>query len=202
MRSRDRICLVCGQQFYDRQATSIRQKYCSSKCHGVATSARAAKSYPPKAEVQALYNSGMSDREIAQHYRRSYQWALLVRRYHGIAGRANGSWNRKPISKQNDRARWGIHRKPEKACRNCGRSGRLDLHHAVPRSLCRASKYDLRNGLPLCDRCHVGWHRKLIVISRAVFTPEEWAYLTNLKLVDREIGAWLDKHYPKVARNG
>lgn len=194
--SRNRRCVVCEKPFYDRQSTTIRQKYCSLKCHGVAVRERASKTYPQKAEVLALYDGGMSDRDVANHYGRSHQWSLGVRRYYGIVGRARGSWNKKPLRKKRDRARWGMHRKREDQCRNCGANGPLDLHHAVPRSLCKASKYDLRNGLPLCDTCHFGWHHKKLVIHRDVFKPEEWAFLTSLQLVDRDVRAWLDKHYP------
>jgi 5-methylcytosine-specific restriction endonuclease McrA len=187
--------VVCAREFYDRQASTIRQKYCSGKCYGQAKQARIAESYPKRSEVAALYRRGKSDRQVGRHFGHTGQWAMYLRRHYGIAPGPRG--RKKPLHRAGDRLRWGIHRKLERACRNCGATPEhLDLHHAIPRSLSRAAKYDLRNGLPLCDRCHVGWHRKLIVIYRDVFTPEEWTYLVSVKIVGRETLPWLDKHYP------
>lgn len=194
--SRERECGFCGNAFYDRQATTIRQKYCSHRCQGQAKHARAVKSYPPEAELRALYAAGETDRAIGRRYGHTCMWALGVRRFYGIAGKPRGSWRAKPLAQRGDRARWGMHRKPEKNCRNCGATGRLDLHHAIPRSRSKAAKYDLRNGIPLCDVCHFGWHHKKLVICREVFKPEEWEYISSVQLVDRDITAWLDKHYP------
>jgi hypothetical protein len=36
------------------------------------------------------------------------------------------------------------------------------------------------------------------VITRAVFTAEEWAYISSLQLTGRAIAGWLDRHYPAV----
>lgn len=52
------------------------------------------------------------------------------------------------------------------------------------------------NGITLCNRCHISWHRGGRVIPRALFTADEWAYLSSLTLTGRETAAWLDKHYP------
>jgi HNH endonuclease len=91
---------------------------------------------------------------------------------------------------------WSLAAKPERKCRVCPRRA-TDLHHAIPRSVGPPeTKLDFRNGLPLCQECHTGWHRRTLVIFRHVFTPDEWAYLTAVKLTGRETDAWLDDHYP------
>lgn len=195
---RGRICVRCGESFYDRQKSTIKQKYCSLACAGEAKRERAAKRYPPEDEILALYAAGKTDRDVGPMYGHSYMWALGVRKHYGIRGRERGSWARKPLHKKNDRGRWGIHLKPEDRCRNCGARGRLDLHHAIPRSICgKEAKYDLRNGLPLCDACHFGWHHKKLVIYRDVFTQDEWEYLSALRLTGRETISWLDMRYPR-----
>lgn len=96
---------------------------------------------------------------------------------------------------------WKLNNKGEKKCRNCGangrgENGRLELHHAIPRSKARHVKADLRNGVPLCQVCHTGWHGKRVAIYRDIFTEEEWAFISSVKLTGENIGAWLDKHYP------
>ena len=85
-------------------------------------------------------------------------------------------------------------------CRTCGRTEPLNLHHALPRSLYRAGRTELLNGIPLCIRCHNGWHRKTTTIFRDVFTAEEWAYLSSAELTGQRVEAWLDDHYPDRGR--
>ena len=93
---------------------------------------------------------------------------------------------------------WHLSRKGElPICRNCGSNDRVELHHAIPRSKCRASRSDLRNGIPLCFRCHRGWHNGTVTIYRDVFRPDEWVYISTIELTGESIGAWLDNKYPR-----
>ncbi len=91
---------------------------------------------------------------------------------------------------------FNLKKKGEETCRNCG-GWATDLHHAIPRSVCRATRADLRNGLPLCRRCHQGWHHRKVVLHRNLFTEEEWAYLSSVELTGQRIEAWLEDHYPE-----
>jgi HNH endonuclease len=86
--------------------------------------------------------------------------------------------------------------KGESCCRNCGASGLLHLHHIVPRSMCKAARRDLRNGLPLCVACHNRWHARTGTIYRDILTPAEWDYVSSLELTGQNIAAWLDARYP------
>jgi hypothetical protein len=95
-----------------------------------------------------------------------------------------------------------VRQKGENRCRNCGKEGSggifgLHLHHAIPRSMCRAINLDLRNGIPLCFDCHQGWHDRRVIIYRDVFTEEEWRFLTTVDLSGQVVGPWLDSHYPE-----
>lgn len=89
--------------------------------------------------------------------------------------------------------------KGETSCRACGSTDQmLHLHHAVPRSICPPeARRDLRNGIALCNRCHLSWHRGGLVLPRSVFSADEWEYISGLTLTGRKIDAWLDKHYPE-----
>lgn len=87
---------------------------------------------------------------------------------------------------------FNLRRKGERVCRNCGDDTRQqNAHHAVPRSLSVAGRLDLRNCLPLCNSCHLAWHRGR-VITRDRFTAEEWEFVTTLIGQD-----WLDERYPE-----
>lgn len=91
---------------------------------------------------------------------------------------------------------WSLSRKGEMLCRNCGSADNLHLHHAIPRSKCGAVKAELLNGLPLCAKCHMGWHHHKTTIYRDVFTREEWDFLVSVNLTGELIEPWLDKRYP------
>lgn len=91
--------------------------------------------------------------------------------------------------------------KGERACRNCGSTDYVQLHHAIPRGQgTQESKTNLLNGVPLCGACHTGWHSGWLVITRVVFQRDEWEYLQSVEMTGRETAAWLDKHYPTEPR--
>jgi hypothetical protein len=197
------VCANCGETFKAKaNYSSFRQKHCSLKCEAEVRHKKAVASYPPRDEIEALYQQpGMSDLALGRHYGRSYQWAFKVRCHYGIAGAEPTRNTRKPLHRKNDRSRWGIHLKPEPCCRACGKPAEetgkgLNLHHALPRSLAPAIKYDLRNGIPLCAGCHLGWHRNEVTIYQDVFTREEWEFLSNLKFTGFMVRPWLDRRYP------
>lgn len=88
--------------------------------------------------------------------------------------------------------KWGPTAKGEHRCRPCGSAYALHLHHAVPRSICpKEAKADLRNGVPLCARCHMDWHQGK-PLPREMFTEDEWGYIETLIGPD-----WLDRRYPE-----
>ncbi len=94
------------------------------------------------------------------------------------------------------RRKFNLRTKGEDCCRVCGSNYRLHLHHTIPRSMYRAGKTDLNNGLPLCIHCHMGWHGRTQIICRDVFTTEEWHYLTSVELTGQNIMPWLSERYP------
>ena len=199
-RATARICEECGEEFHARQEhRNYKRRYCGQSCAGKAEHKRKVAKYPPKEEMLRLYvDEGLSDREIGRKFGHSYQWSLGVRRYYGIPGKPRGSWNKKPTHKKSDRGRWAISMKREEVCRNCELPAEvMHLHHAVPRSHSRAGKYDLRNGLPLCGKCHLGWHRMEVNIYRDRFTAEEWNFVASLTGEE-----WLDRRYPVRPADG
>jgi hypothetical protein len=92
-------------------------------------------------------------------------------------------------------AAFSLRLKNEDKCRACG-GGADHLHHAIPRSMYRDGILELRNGIPLCEVCHTGWHHRRVTIYRDVFTEDEWAWLTTQELRGQNVIAWLDDRYP------
>jgi hypothetical protein len=198
----EQTCEFCGRAFVTRDNhRNFRRKYCTMRCDADARHARAVATYPPREDVVRLYvEEGLSDLDLGRRYGRSCQWAFKVRQYYGIAGEDPSRNKRKPLRRKNDRSRWGIHLKPERGCRACGKPAEkcrgLNLHHAIPRSLAPSIKYDLRNGLPLCPGCHFGWHRREVTIYRDAFKPDELAFLLGLEFTGFVVKPWLDARYP------
>lgn len=196
---KESVCERCDGSFVARSNhSSFRQRYCSPRCANEAKAAKIRASYPPKGEIEALVKEGLSDEKIGRRYGRSYTWAWRVRQFHELPpGGLKPGPRRKPLHQRSDRDRWGIHLKREERCRSCKKGGRLNLHHAIPRSLAPSIKFDLRNGIPLCTACHMAWHHHERAIYRDVFTEEEWSWLTSLQFQGIEIKHWLEDHYPE-----
>lgn len=94
---------------------------------------------------------------------------------------------------------WGVLFKGEDCCRVCGSTDNLHLHHVIPRGLgTEESRRDLRNGITLCGSCHTLWHRHSLIITRDLFTEDEWDYISSVRMTGRETDAWLEDRYPTV----
>jgi hypothetical protein len=91
---------------------------------------------------------------------------------------------------------WRLRNKGESRCRNCQSSEFVELHHAIPRGKWKGGREDLRNALPLCRTCHLGWHHKKVTIYQDVFTEDEWEFLCNANLTGQLVGDWLERNYP------
>lgn len=159
-------CDGCGERFEDKQSEIDRRErhFCSRECW--------------------RKHGRLSD----EHYARIGARYRITR-----MGRGNPAY--KHGKRTGDRiSGWSVSKKGEDRCRNCGIGGvGLHLHHAVPRSLSRTGRSDLRNGIPLCPSCHKKWHSGM-PIDRNVFTATEWAFLEEIA---PNIG-WLARRYPRT----
>jgi hypothetical protein len=104
--------------------------------------------------------------------------------------------------RQLEHAGFTLAAKGERVCRNCGGGHNLHMHHAIPRSMWREGIMNPLNGVPLCIACHLGWHRRDVVLYRDIFRPEEWACLCSAQLLGQNVMAWLDDRYPSRPRVG
>lgn len=164
-------CAECGATFYVRPGALGRgAKYCSRACFH----AKGRKS------PEALERMG-------EDFRRKHR------------GSGNPQWKGKDTNGSIYRV-FNVKLKGEERCRNCGSSESLHLHHIVPRSMCKAARRDLRNGVPLCAACHARWHARSVTIYRNILTDEEWSYVSSLELLGQNIAAWLDDRYPAPVR--
>ncbi len=170
MRRISRICEECGGEFQARESEIARGggKYCTRACW--------------------RKNAGLTDEQYAANADKM----SVARR-----GAANPAYKH---GRDGNRARlkyFSLALKGESSCRNCGSSDLLQLHHAIPRSMSAAARDEILNGVPLCVRCHMSWHRRgKVTLYRDIFTVEEWNYLCSVELVGQLTAAWLDDRYP------
>ena len=171
----------------------------------MAQSERVRSSWPTEIEMRMMvFTENLSDAKIGKRYGHSYEWARRVRGAYGIPAVP------KPAHREIKHGRYiGSHMftvtaKGEDRCRACGKQptggglfGSLHLHHVIPKSMCRATRWELRNGIPLCYECHGGWHDRRVVLYRDVFTEEEWSFLVTVDLLGQNVEAWLEDHYPE-----
>lgn len=161
----------CTETFYAYPSTG--QRFCSKPCMY--------RSKPPRTEEQ----------------KEATRQAMLAR---NRKGKRNPNYRNGSRVGAQDRAMnrtFSLTLKGEGCCRNCGAQDNMGLHHVIPRRVgTKESRTDIRNGLPLCGSCHMSWHAGVQLISRSIFTEEEWAYISMVQLTGREITGWLDKNYP------
>lgn len=164
-------CPVCGKNFYARKSAIEKQnrRFCSSACKG----------------------KGMPAPSSSPEARRKISEAKM--------GAKNAAWRGEDTVGSIYRV-FNVRLKGETYCRNCGAEATpvlsLHLHHAVPRSMCKAGRRDLRNGITLCHACHMGWHYRTRTIYRDLFSEEEWAFISSLELLGQNITTWLNDRYP------
>jgi hypothetical protein len=196
-----RLCRQCDEPFEAlKEYRGFSRSYCSRDCAAAARAARKREAWPSEEEMRRLYiDEGLSDLEVGKRFGRSYHWSFHVRRAYGIVGASIGdraTTHGRSRGESVIRRAFNINLKGEARCRNCRSSGPLNLHHAIPRSMSRAAQKELLNGLPLCVGCHMGWHRRCVVIYRDAFTEEEWAYLLTVEIRGQVTEVWLDQRYP------
>lgn len=166
---KDKACKNCGEIF---QPWTTLQKYCQPACAS------------RNCQVEIVY---ADCRECGSSFRR-------IRATHKYCSNAcYWRWRRKhgTTTKKPSPSTWNVAIKGEAGCRNCGCRA-AHLHHIVPRGKSKAGKQAVQeNGLPLCARCHMGWHERTVTIYRDRLTPGEVAF------AEREGGVvWVEKNYP------
>ena len=137
-----------------------------------ALSARRAASRSRPTGANAVDSAHLSATRRARHPR-SGTGSRPPRRRRADRPAAGSGNSRRPGSLSPRRAR--------PRCRNCGSASGLNLHHIIPRSMWKAGITNPLNGVPLCVRCHMGWHTRAVAIYRDISAAAEWACVSGAK---------------------
>jgi hypothetical protein len=137
------------------------------------------------ATYNALNDVGMS--ELARSFKTSLSTVKTILLDNGVAlkphseirhrgrlkGQKNPNYNPELTADERDRMRpkvqtanWrlAVFRRDAFECQSCfafnKRETRLEAHHVESWSTCRERRFDISNGITLCRKCHIEFHRK------------------------------------------
>lgn len=206
---RVRTCARCGTEFVARtQNGRLVGKYCSPQCVGVTqrngherACLHCGKSfYAQQAQINAR-GARFCSRSCATSYnkpatRPEVRAKISAARLGAKDGRYRHGLNPKTVKRDVSLAIKG-----EDCCRNCGSTHYLHLHHVIPRSMWSDGIREIMNCIPLCARCHMGWHHRWLTIHRDIFTPAEWDCISSADLLGQNVEAWLGRRYPRRESN-
>jgi 5-methylcytosine-specific restriction endonuclease McrA len=141
----NRTCLYCGKEF-EVHAYKIKENrghFCSKAC-------MTASNVPGRADVRKKISSTL----IAADYRgaKSSHWrGGVTSENHIIRGSTSSREWRKAVFER-DAYKCGL----------CGKVGhRLNVHHILPFNKCPERRFEVSNGMTLCQKCHKQLHRGL-----------------------------------------
>lgn len=201
-------CRVCGEEFQPRNGM---QAYCSpvcvresetfrGECEWCGRAFETRKQAKPTRFCGVKCSSQATAKQRASTLRHERQLAMCEQCGEPITSKrarrfcsrvCSGKAARKGRKQVWTPGHWGLLKKGEASCRNCGVRA-SHLHHIVPRSVSRQGREDLeRNGLPLCFDCHRGWHDRRVTIYRERLRPEEVA---NAERIAGPV--WVENNYP------
>lgn len=191
-----RICARhgCEIEFYVQPArlNGLQRKiFCSRACKGIA-------SRKPNSEETRRRKKEAALRLAADPQERERRRARMVAKNRTGARNPNyknGKWTGKQ-DRELGRL-FNLKRKGESACRVCGTTENVHMHHAIPKPKgTRESRLNILNGIPLCGSHHSKWHRGVRCVRREHFTDDEWSYLLSVPMLGRVTRSWLEDHYP------
>jgi hypothetical protein len=174
------VCEFCGTTTRKRKQSGTPGRFCSVACSAKATGPmRGDKLRKVPIELQCAFCSASFTPK-----RRADGQRFCSRRCLGLSRRRN-----RPASRSLPKG-WGLTKKGEGSCRNCGQAA-THLHHIVPRSKSKRGYSEVEaNGLPLCYDCHRGWHDRIVPVPHRVMTDEEFGFAVAVAG-----GFWVEHNY-------
>lgn len=172
-RRETRICTNCGQSWEGTKGHHPEAKYCSRQCYEQVIASNATttcivcgiQKVRPACQERYRYCSRAC---YAEHMRQGYR-AGRDHPLYGRRGELAPNW-RGGVTPENQRLRqsleyreWreAVFRRDAYTCQRCGdnRGGNLRGHHIQGWADHPALRFDVENGITLCESCHIAVHR-------------------------------------------
>lgn len=149
-------CEVCKKTFKGDKYNS--NKYCSRECYNIAHQIKNKERTCPKCGKKFIAKA--SDDKYCS-------WECYNTDRHMPKGEDHWNWQG-GISKQNDKRdsndykqwRLNVYKRDNYKCTKCGSKEKLNAHHILSWSSHPDKRYNVDNGITLCEKCHIELHKK------------------------------------------
>ena len=153
-------CENCGKEF--RYSPSAKQKFCSKECadsseYKSVQASQSAKNAWSNPESRIKLMDGIKRRSESDEWKNSphFRKGKDNPRYKGNRRATREDGNRYEYAKW----RKSVLKKDNYTCQECGkRGGRLEAHHIKEWANHTELRYDIGNGMALCEDCHIKIH--------------------------------------------
>lgn len=150
------ICEVCGKVFKGNKYNA--NKYCSRQCYLKAHSIKNKKRICPSCGKEFIAKAS-EDKYCS--------WECYNKDRHMPKGEDHWNWQG-GVSKENDHRdsydykewRKSVYQRDGYRCVNCGSKEKLNAHHILSWRDFPEKRYDIQNGITLCEKCHIQFHKK------------------------------------------
>lgn len=151
-------CPVCHKYF---EVKDKRQKVCSLVCAGKsATPTPYAKRSPRSNPKKIISECKLCGKEFTKKSNIQVYCSPKCRRiYSSITSHRKRSGRSGTV----ESFRWknNVHIRDNYTCQKCGSKEKLHAHHIIPFSLDESLRYEITNGITLCEKCHKKEHKRL-----------------------------------------
>ena len=160
------ICVICGKQFKGMKYNA--NKYCSRECYMKDHRIKDKERICPKCG-KAFTAKASEDKYCS--------WECYNSDRHMPAGEDHWNW-KGGISKINDNRdsvdykkwRYKVYKRDSFKCVKCGSKEKLNAHHIFSWRFYPDKRYDVDNGITLCEDCHIKIHQKFGYNSKEKMT--------------------------------
>lgn len=150
------ICQNCGKTFKGTKYNA--NKYCSRECYNQAHSIKNKIRECPTCHT--LFEAKTSEDIYCS-------WNCYNKDRHMPKGKEHWNWqggisiiNDKRDSSQYKEWRQAVYKRDNYRCVKCGSKIKLNAHHKKSWKLYPELRYDINNGIALCEKCHIKLHQE------------------------------------------
>lgn len=149
-------CIICGTKFKGDKYNA--NKYCSRKCYLEDHSIKNKERVCPKCGKTFIAKTS-EDKYCS--------WECYNNDRHMPSGQDHWNW-KGGVSKINDKRdssdykkwRYAVYQRDGFKCTKCGSKEKLNAHHIFSWKFYPEKRYEIENGITLCEKCHIEIHKK------------------------------------------
>jgi 5-methylcytosine-specific restriction endonuclease McrA len=142
-------CTVCNKEYLIRADRAITSKFCSKECWG---------------KRRKLNDCEYCHKPITSYHGKKYCSRKCS--HQAMVGNKAPTW-KDGKSLERDRARFGselkewrmqVFKRDKFTCQHCQNKKQLHAHHIIEWAKDESKRFDIKNGITLCEKCHSKVH--------------------------------------------